>query len=110
MTTELTIVPQSNEIVVNTTAMQTIVAPVALEVAIAPVGIQGKPGLSGIPDATQTFTGQTIVTVSHNRGYRPIVSVTDFNGDAISGSVQHLSLNTFSVSFNVPQSGRITYL
>lgn len=71
-----------------------------------PVGGDG----SGYGVGIETFTGQTIVTVTHYRGYRPLVEVTDQTGDEVDADVNHSSLNQFVVYFNVPQSGRITYL
>jgi hypothetical protein len=59
--------------------------------------------------AEQTFTGQSNITVNHNRGYRPVVALTDQSGNEIDASIEHTSLNSFTVAFNVPRSGQITY-
>lgn len=80
----------------------------ALEAVVA--NLQAAPGGDGASRGEQVFTGQTTITVNHYRGYRPVVAVTALNGDEIGGAVQHLSLNSFLLSFNLPQSGRITYL
>lgn len=106
---DVIIVPNSSDIVVTPTTVETIVNPTPIEVTIAPVGIQGIQGPAGAPDSTQIFTGQTSITVNHNRGYRPIVSLSDAAGNEIDAAVDHTSFNSFTVLFNVPQSGRITY-
>jgi hypothetical protein len=70
-------------------------------------GPAGTPGVGSVGMAL--FTGQTSITVDHYRGYRPIVSLSDLAGRDIDGAVEHTSFNTFTVSFNLPQSGRVTY-
>lgn len=62
-----------------------------------------------LPTLTQSFTSQTSVTVTHNLGYHPIVSVTDGSGNVVIGDVQHTSNNAFNVGFVISQTGTIEY-
>ena len=61
-----------------------------------------------IPDV-ELFTGQSLITVTHNKGRFPSVTVFDSSGNQIIAQVTHTSLNAFQVSFNTPQSGKINY-
>ncbi|GEM_PF-3193879 len=58
---------------------------------------------------TQTFTSATSVVVNHNLGYKPIVWLEDTNGAILFGVVKHTSNNSFTVTFQVAQSGTIHY-
>jgi len=55
------------------------------------------------------FTGQLSIPVVHNKGIRPIVSISNSIGEKIEGQIFYNNLNNFTVSFNNPQSGSITY-
>lgn len=44
-------------------------------------------------------------TINHNLGYRPSVEVLDAGGSEVDAEVQHISLNTTIVSFNVATAG-----
>jgi hypothetical protein len=54
---------------------------------------------------TQDFTAAATVTVTHNLGKRPAVTVIDTASDEVVGEVEHLSLNQLQVSFSAPFSG-----
>lgn len=45
-------------------------------------------------------------SVSHNLGYKPVVSVLSPGGVEVDASVLHLSDNQFKVQFNQPQTGQ----
>lgn len=65
---------------------------------------------SNIPSVTRTetpFALQTVVTVNHNSGYKPSVTIIDNLGNQFIGSIQHINNNQIVVSFNNPQSGFI---
>lgn len=47
--------------------------------------------------------------VTHNRGYRPIVQVLNEAGEEVFCDVLHISVNAFSVSFNVAMKGSALY-
>src|SRR3954447_45846 len=51
---------------------------------------------------TQNFTAAATVTVTHNLGKRPAVTVIDTANDEVVGDVEHLSLNQLQVSFSAP--------
>jgi hypothetical protein len=55
------------------------------------------------------FTNQTVVTVTHNLGYRPLVQVLDNSDTIMSADVDHISINEFVVTMLTPQSGKILY-
>lgn len=57
---------------------------------------------------TETSFGlQTLVTVNHNSGYKPSVTIMDNLGNQFIGSIQHINNNQIVVTFNSPQSGFI---
>lgn len=65
---------------------------------------------SNIPTITRTETAfglQTLVTVNHNSGYKPSVTIIDNLGNQFIGSIQHINNNQIVVTFNSPQSGFI---
>lgn len=79
-------------------------------VEVVDVGIQGPPGpqgTSGDAHFFQAFTSVSTVTVTHNLGKRPAVSVIDSAGDEVEGAVDHIDSNTLTVSFSAPFSGNV---
>ena len=54
---------------------------------------------------TQDFTVASSVTVTHNLGKYPAVTVIDSAGDEVEGDVEHLSTNQLQVSFSGSFSG-----
>lgn len=54
---------------------------------------------------TQAFTSQSVVTVTHNLGRFPAVSVIDTADDVCVGDVLHLSVNAVRLTFSAPFSG-----
>jgi len=67
------------------------------------------PALPYSPVPTNTsFTSQTSVSVTHSKGYYPLVQVIDGSGFLISPlNVEHTSTNTFVVTFSVATTGVI---
>ena len=62
------------------------------------------------PGINQPFTSQTSVTVTHNLGKKPVVSVIDNSGNEIIPlNVNHASDNAFTVTFSVSTTGTIIY-
>lgn len=55
----------------------------------------------------QTFTSQTTVTVTHNLGYRPAITVIDTAGDVCEGTINHIDNNNANVTFSASFSGTI---
>lgn len=72
-----------------------------------PRGPQGPPGTGGDLNFTQSFTSTTSVTVNHNLGKYPSVTVIDSAGDECEGLVDHISVNSLTVSFSAAFSGTV---
>ena len=59
---------------------------------------------------TQSFTGQTSVTVTHNLGYKPpAIMVIDGSNNSIGFELTQTSVNAFTVTMAVSQTGNILY-
>jgi hypothetical protein len=56
---------------------------------------------------TQPFTSQSVVTVTHNLGKYPSVTVLDSAGDQCEGDVDQLSTSQLTVTFSAPFSGTV---
>jgi hypothetical protein len=56
---------------------------------------------------TQDFTVASTVTVTHNLGKYPAVTVIDSAGDEVEGDVDHVSMSELTVSFSAPFSGKV---
>src|SRR5687767_11484425 len=54
----------------------------------------------------QSFSGSS-VTVTHNLGKYPSVTVFDSAGDEVEGTVRHLSTNSLGLTFSAPFSGTV---
>jgi len=60
---------------------------------------------------SEDFTSQTSVTITHNRGYKPIVWIEDGSGELLgSFECNHTSVLAFTITFAVAQSGSIHYI
>jgi len=67
-------------------------------------------GGGGGSTANQSFTSQTSITVTHNRGWYPVVQVIDGSGILLSPlSVTHASVNSFTVTLSSSTTGNIIY-
>lgn len=68
-------------------------------------------GSSGTP-AEYTFTSSTLITVTHNLGYKPIIQVLDESGEMITDGVDidHVGNDEFTVASLIAISGTILYL
>lgn len=53
------------------------------------------------------FDFLSVVTVPHNLGKRPAISVLDTGGTQIEGEIEHTNLNTCIVRFGAETSGKI---
>ena len=61
-----------------------------------------------IPQAfEQSFSSASVVTVTHNLGRYPSVTVFDTANDECFGDVEHLSVNQLAVTFSSPFDGKI---
>lgn len=70
-------------------------------------GVQGEPGAGGDKNYQQAFTFQSTVTVTHNLGKYPSVTVFDSAGSEIEGSIEYVDINTLIVTFTNPFTGMI---
>jgi hypothetical protein len=65
---------------------------------------------SSVSRNEQAFSNTKDVTVTHNKGKHPVaVDCIDSGGRLIEGDITFLSLNAFSIHFDVPVSGKILY-
>lgn len=69
----------------------------------APSG--GGGGDSGATNFSQAFTDESTVTVNHNLGYNPAVTIVDSDNDMVVGDVEFIDINNLTVSFSAPFSG-----
>jgi hypothetical protein len=98
----VTVAP-TNDVIVTPTQDATVIS-VGIQ---GPAGPQGIPGSGGDKTFTQAFASVSSVTVTHNLGKYPAVSVLDSAGDECEGDVDHLSVNQFTVTFSAPFSGSV---
>jgi hypothetical protein len=68
--------------------------------------LQGN--VSGDKNYTQTFNVASTVTVTHNLGKYPSVTVFDSASNEIEGDVDYTNLNNLTLSFSAPFSGTVT--
>jgi len=65
---------------------------------------------TAVATGNQSFTSQTSITVTHNRGWYPVVQVIDGSGILLSPlSVTHASVNAFTVTLSSSTTGNIIY-
>lgn len=62
----------------------------------------------GDKNFTQAFTAEASLTVNHNLSKYPAVTVFDTAGDEVEGDVEHVTINTLTINFSAPFSGRLT--
>lgn len=67
----------------------------------------GPAGSDSDKTFTQVLTNQSQVTVTHNLGKYPAVTVTDSTGDEVEGYIEHLSINELVATFSSSFTGRI---
>jgi hypothetical protein len=104
-----TITETDNTAVIETPSDEVIIAEgeTGPQGATGPQGPQGPPGVSGDKNFTQAFSSATSVTVDHNLGKFPAVSVFDTAGDEIIGDVDHETINQLIITFGVATSGTV---
>jgi hypothetical protein len=68
--------------------------------------VAGPPGAAA-GSFSQPFTNQSSVTVNHNLGKKPAVTVIDSAGDECEGQVTHNSANQLTVVFSSSFTGTI---
>lgn len=76
-------------------------------ITAAEQGPVGPPGPSGDLNFTQVFNNVSSVTVNHNLGKYPSVTVFDSAGDECEGDVDYTNINSLTVSFSAPFSGEV---
>src|SRR3954467_10942682 len=85
------------------------VTPVDSPPEVIGFGPRGPSGADGTGDKnyTQTFTDSSSVTVDHNLGKYPAITVIDTAGDEVIGDVDHVGLNQVVISFGAAFSGMV---
>ena len=56
----------------------------------------------------ESFTNKNTVTVTHNMGKYPSVTVINSAGDEVIGDIEHISVNQLTANFSSGFSGKIT--
>lgn len=70
----------------------------------------GSP-VAGSSIVSSSFSSQSTITITHNLGHYPIVQILDGSGNLIDpNSLNHGSVNAFTVTFNPAISGTILYV
>lgn len=64
---------------------------------------------SGSAPVEVPFINQTVVVVAHNLGYHPLIQVLDNTDTILEATVQHDSVDQFTVTMVTPQTGHIIY-
>lgn len=72
-----------------------------------PAGPPGANGTGGDKYYEQTFTNASEITVTHNLGKYPSVTITDSSQDEVIGAIRHTSSNQLIVSFSASFSGKV---
>lgn len=62
---------------------------------------------TGDVNLVQPFTSQSSVTVTHNLGKKPSVTVLDTTGDEVEGEINHVSTNELTIDFSSSFSGSV---
>lgn len=97
--------------VVNNTKVQVRTSQNVSKVTAVVAGPRGPRGLSGAEAQDKhfetSFSNTASVTVSHNLGKRPAVTVLDSANDEVVGEIHHVSINQLTISFTAPFSGTV---
>ncbi len=92
----------------ETQAIEVAVRTSSPSIALSSPGPQGASGMDGAPGAAYIHTQSAesaLWTIAHNLGFRPTVAVTTVGGLEVVADVQHLSINTLTVSLVAPMMG-----
>ena len=83
-------------------------SPARTIVHVADVGPSGPAGASGGGYVHHQSSALATWTVTHNLGYYPGgISVIDSAETVVIGDVTHTNMNTFTVTFSTPFSGKV---
>lgn len=104
------IVVEPNEIVVSSTGVQGPKGDVGSQGPLGPQGPQGPQGPPGVGVEVLSYTFEQQIsssswTINHNLGYRPATTVQDYGKITIEGEVNHVSVNSLTITFSAPVSG-----
>lgn len=86
-----------------------------LEVGVqGPAGVNGADGVDGVDGSGDlyyeaTLSGQTDITVTHNLGKYPSITVIDSAGDHIEGDYEYLTINSVRLLFSAGFSGKAIF-
>lgn len=68
-------------------------------------GARGRDGLAGDTFEYRQINASTLWTIPHNIGKRPSVTAISVGGRVMVGQVDHLSVNTLTITFTTPVAG-----
>lgn len=71
-------------------------------------GDQGDPGVDGDKNYVMNFTNLDFITVNHNLGKYPAVTVINSANDEVIGDIDYVDINTVTVTFIGSFSGKVT--
>ena len=82
------------------------------QVGLISLAEQGAPGIDGI-DGDKNFTavlsGETDITIAHNLGKYPSITVFDSAGDEVEGDYKHLDINHTRLLFSAGFGGKAIF-
>ncbi len=65
------------------------------------------PDISNLEQITHPFTNQTELTITHNLGKYPQITITDTSGYVIVAGIQYLNNNSVKITFSETKSGYV---
>lgn len=68
-------------------------------------GDKGDQGTSGGGITFEQQVSSSVWTITHNLGYIPAITVQNYYNTELEGSVQHLNVNSLTITFSEPVSG-----
>lgn len=102
----ITITNRAPRLTISTT--RSTIAPRIRSVTLSRAGVQGPAGPAGSSSSTYIHTqgsAATVWTIAHNLGFKPTVTAMTAGGMEMAGEVQHLSVNTLTITFTLAVSG-----
>lgn len=76
--------------------------------SVSPLVMQWQANSGADKNYVQAFSVASLVSVAHNLGKYPAVTVFDSAGDQVEGDVDYTDLDNLTVTFSAPFSGEVT--
>ena len=99
----ITITNRAPRLTISTT--RSTIAPRIRSVTLSRAGVQGPRGAAGASYIHTQGSAGTVWTIAHNLGFKPTVTAMTAGGMEMAGEVQHLSINTLTITFTLAVSG-----